>query len=185
MFDRILVAVDASPAAARGLDAALDLAADQNAFLIVLHVIDEMSCKPLGCELGVADDLVEGYVDRLRDYGGKLLADVAARARRRGITYETVLVDTGGLGIGEAILAQARLLDADIVVLGTHGRRGLRRLLMGSDAETVLRNARVPVLLVRARETTVRARPTRAKETPQQKRPRRLLARALLIESSQ
>ena len=97
MFDRILVAVDASPAAARGLDAALDLAADQNALLIVLHVIDEMSCKPLGCEVDFADELVEGYVDRLRDDGAKLLAKVGARARRRGITYETVLVDTGGL----------------------------------------------------------------------------------------
>ena len=70
-------------------------------------------------------------------------------------------------------------------MLGTHGRRGLRRLLMGSDAESVLRDARVPVLLVHARETTGAPGLLDGKETPQRQRPRRPLAPALLIESSQ
>ena len=54
-------------------------------------------------------------------------------------------------GVAHTILVQAKKQKADLIVLGTHGRRGLARVVVGSDAETVLREAAVPVLLVRAR----------------------------------
>ena len=67
-----------------------------------------------------------------------------------------LLVETRGQTVAHAILGQAQKTKADLIVLGTHGRRGLSRVLMGSDAEAVVREARVPVLLVRARERKAR-----------------------------
>ena len=95
---------------------------------------------------------------------------------QNGLRAKTVLVETVGESVADAILIQARKVRAELIVLGTHGRRGLARMLMGSDAEAVVREARVPVLLVRSPMATrpsratgnpVGARPgTRAKKTP-------------------
>lgn len=63
---------------------------------------------------------------------------------------ETVLLETLGHRVAELIIKQAKKWRADVIVLGTHGRRGLARVLMGSDAEIVVRESPVPVLLVRA-----------------------------------
>ena len=63
-----------------------------------------------------------------------------------------MLVESRGHSVADTILEQARKTKADVIVLGTHGRRGLSRILMGSDAEAVVREARVPVLLVRSQE---------------------------------
>jgi len=70
---------------------------------------------------------------------------------------ETLMVESRGRYVSDVILHHARAWRADVIVMGTHGRRGLKRLLLGSDAERVLREAPVPVLLVRAEPTTRRA----------------------------
>jgi len=95
---------------------------------------------------------VDKVLDDLRANGRKVLAKAEALARDRGVEAKALLVETKGASIADTILAQAKKLRADVIVLGTHGRRGLRRAVMGSDAEAVLRDARVPVLLVRAPE---------------------------------
>jgi len=59
-------------------------------------------------------------------------------------------VETAGYGVADVILKQAKKTRADLIVMGTHGRRGVARLVMGSDAEGVVRGAPVPVLLVRS-----------------------------------
>jgi len=65
------------------------------------------------------------------------------------VKAETVQVESRGRAVSDVILAEARRSHADVIVMGTHGRRGLNRLLLGSDAERVLREAPVPVLLTR------------------------------------
>jgi nucleotide-binding universal stress UspA family protein len=67
------------------------------------------------------------------------------------VQARTVLVETLAGPAADAIVAEAKKWKADLIVMGTHGRRGVRRLVMGSDAEQVLRETPVPVLLVRAR----------------------------------
>ena len=62
----------------------------------------------------------------------------------------SVLIDNVAGSVADVILAQARKFRADVIVMGTHGHRGITRLLMGSSAEGVVRKASVPVLLVRA-----------------------------------
>ena len=92
---------------------------------------------------------IDNLLDDLREAGRKVLAKAEATAAKAGVSAKTVLVETKGGSIADAILGQARKLKSGVIVMGTHGRRGLRRVVMGSDAEAVLREARVPVLLVR------------------------------------
>jgi len=151
MFKRILVAIDGSPTSNRGLKVALALAKEQNASLYVVHVVDDMAIS-LGLDGGiyVPADYVEGLVERLRGGGRKVLAAAQKVAQKDGQTIKPVLAETLGESVAHAILAEVKKSRADLIVLGTHGRRGLSRLVMGSDAEAVLRETGVPVLLVRS-----------------------------------
>ena len=151
MFKQILVAVDGSPTSNRGLKAAVELASSQAATLTVIHIVDDMQSVSYIGDMGyIPADYVDKLLDDLRSNGRKVLAKAEAFAGAAGVDVKPLLVESKGGTIADAILRQARKLRADTIVLGTHGRRGLRRALMGSDAEAVLRDSRVPVLLVRA-----------------------------------
>ncbi|HEY1461454.1 MAG TPA: universal stress protein [Casimicrobiaceae bacterium] len=151
MFKRILVATDGSPTSNRGLKIALALAKEQNSTLYVVHVVDDMAIA-LGLDGGVyvPADYVEGLVERLRSGGRKVLAAAQKLAQKEGQAIKPLLAETLGRSVAQAILAEVKKSRADLIVLGTHGRRGLSRLVMGSDAEAVLRETGVPVLLVRS-----------------------------------
>jgi len=159
MFRRILVPIDGSPTSNRGLDEAIDLARDQKARLCLMHVVDELIVA------GGADGMVympsnyvDDFVKQLRTSGKQLLARAEAKVRKCGIEVDSVLVETVGRRVADLIVKQAKKWDADVIVLGTHGRRGLTRVVMGSDAETVLRETTLPVLLVRSPQRKRRAR---------------------------
>lgn len=167
MFVQVMVAIDGSAASNRGLKAAIGLAADQRASLTVVHVVDDMAgVSYVGDMSYVPASYVDDLLEELRANGRRILAKAEAGARASGVAARTLLVETKGATVAEAILAQARKVRADVIVLGTHGRRGLRRVLMGSDAETVLREARVPVLLVRSPEAATTLKRPRAGSTP-------------------
>ena len=152
MFRKILVAVDGSATSNKGYKVALDLAKSVGARLVVLHVIDE---RAVGIGLSasgfVAPAYVEDVIAALRDAGRKVLAKAQREAQAKGQAIDAHLVESLGNGVAHTILVQAKKQKADLIVLGTHGRRGLARVVVGSDAETVLREAPVPVLLVRAK----------------------------------
>ena len=147
MYKRILVPVDGSATSRRGLRAAVKLAKAQRARLIVLHVVDAMPLYAL-TEGGAVFD--PGLFDALRAGGKKVLARAAAEAGRAGVRPKALLAENNGGRVADVIVRQARKARADLLVLGTHGRRGLSRMVMGSDAELVVRHAPAPVLLVRA-----------------------------------
>lgn len=152
MFKRILVAVDGTPTANRGLVTALALAKEHNATLHVVHVIDDMVIVPMFDTAGYVPDYVDAMVASLREIGRKILAKAQALAAKSGSSVQQHTLETRGQGVANAILQQARKVRADLIVMGTHGRRGMSRLVTGSDAEGVLREATVPVLLVRSPE---------------------------------
>ena len=84
--------------------------------------------------------------------GGKaILARAAAEAKTRGVKAKTVLAENIAGRVADVIVRQAKKARADLIVIGTHGRRGLTRMVMGSDAELVVRYAPAPVLLVRGK----------------------------------
>ena len=78
-----------------------------------------------------------------------VLSNAEGRVRERGLSAEAVLQECWGRRASDVIIEQAEQWPADLIVMGTHGRRGLHRLALGSDAEKVARGAPVPVLLVR------------------------------------
>jgi nucleotide-binding universal stress UspA family protein len=87
---------------------------------------------------------------RLREESRRILERARTVAARRRLEPTMVMRETAGGSVARAIVQEARKQRADLIILGTHGRRGVRRLVMGSDAEEVVRGAPVPVLLVRA-----------------------------------
>jgi len=149
MFKNILVAVDGSPASRRGLQTAIDLASDQHARLRILHVVEIFAGAPAIGDGFIAPDVVLQVTDALRSQGRQLLDRSRKTASDRGVDAATNMIESLSGNVAHAIVREAAKAGADLVVLGTHGRRGLRRVLMGSDAESVLRQVRTPILLVR------------------------------------
>ena len=149
MYRRILVPVDGSATSKLGLRHAVGLAKDQGARVRVLNVIDEVAIAPMID--GYPADMTR-FVESMREIGQKALDEGAALAEKAGVDAGTAMVEARGRHVSDVILGDAKTFRADLIVMGTHGRRGLNRLLLGSDAERVLREAPVPVLLVRAQQ---------------------------------
>lgn len=146
MYKRILVPVDGSKTSNAALDQAIGLARDQKAELRVVYVIDEAAIvagSEYGDMLGVEKAQIEA--------GHAVLEKAKAKAKALFPDAQTKLLETEkvGQGISEVIVQDAGEWGADLIVAGTHGRTGLRHLLMGSVAEGIVRISKVPVLLVR------------------------------------
>jgi nucleotide-binding universal stress UspA family protein len=161
MYRRLLVPLDGSATSTRGLREAMGLARAEGARLRLLNVLDERFFFSAG--EGYAMSNIDEVLASLRAQGRKALEAASKAALRRGVKVETALVESGAVPVSDVILSEARKWRADLIVMGTHGRRGVNRLLLGSDAERVLRGATVPVLLVRAQERTKRAARKRSK----------------------
>ena len=164
MYRRILVPIDGSAASTTGLEHALGLAAEQQARVRVVHVIDDRILLPvMGSYGGAAADMT-GVLVTMREEGAQVLRAAAALAGKKGVTADTALVESRGRAVSDVILDEVKRARADLIVMGTHGRRGFDRLLLGSDAERVLRDATVPVLLVRGGKQARRATAKRARK---------------------
>jgi nucleotide-binding universal stress UspA family protein len=158
MFRNIVVAIDGSATANRGLKVAVAMAREQKTRLHVIHVIEDARLPVSGeAALYIPEEYVKSIAEMQRKVGRAVLDKAEALAGKEGVTVNAVLARFAGQSAARAILREARKLHADLIVLGTHGRRGLARLVTGSDAEEVLRESPVPVLLVRASERRERA----------------------------
>ena len=145
VYQRILVPVDGSVAAIQGLNEAIRLAKTLGSSIKVLHVVNELI---LDAGFGTMQGQ-EQVIDALRASGKKILSGAEHTVQVQKINCESQLVEVLGGRAADVILDQAKSWHPDLIVMGTHGRRGLRRLAVGSDAELVLRGTPVPVLLVR------------------------------------
>jgi nucleotide-binding universal stress UspA family protein len=147
-YKRIVVPVDGSSTATLGLKEALRLARSGGARLHLVHVVDAHYMTMAGAEAGVA---VVDMLPALRKSGQRILDKALAIAEGQKVRATTALLETFTGPAASSIIREARRWRADLIVIGTHGRRGMRRALMGSDAEQVVRTSTVPVLLIRAR----------------------------------
>lgn len=149
MFKRVLVPVDGSQTSIRALTTALQMARETSAQLRLLYVVEELVYLSGYDQFGVYSGDVTAII---RESGQKILDDCMAIASAAGVQADRVLVDTFTQRLGDVVADAARAWNADLVVVGTHGRRGIGRVLMGSGAEEIVRLAPVPVLVVRARD---------------------------------
>jgi nucleotide-binding universal stress UspA family protein len=148
MYRRILVPIDGSDTAQRGLDEALGLAKTCSASLVLLHVIEYY---PVMMEMATATTW-EQVSTELRTHGERVLQRAHEAATAAGIASEIHLEDAAAARVCDVIVDQAREHKCDLIVMGTHGRRGINHALVGSDAERVLRMSPVPLLMVRSGE---------------------------------
>jgi nucleotide-binding universal stress UspA family protein len=142
MYERILLPTDGSTATERAVEHAVDLARKYDATIHALYVIDAGMYSSL--EAGA--DIV---IDALEDEGEAAVESVERAAAEAGVEVETTV--TSGTA-HQTILDYAEEADVDLIVMGTHGRTGLNRYLLGSVTERVVRTAEVPVLTVRMQE---------------------------------
>jgi nucleotide-binding universal stress UspA family protein len=135
---KILLASDLSPTSGPATNEAFDVARRLGAHLLVVSVIDTSALRLPGGRLGPR-------VDQVRDRRQAAAQELVQRGRREGVRV-TFLVWQGDPG--DSILEAARAEDADMVILGSHGRGPIGRLLLGSVSQHVVRHARIPVVVV-------------------------------------
>jgi len=146
MYQRILVPVDGSSTSERALQEAIKIAAG-NALLRLIYVLEEI--YSLDAEAYAFVDY-PALQDAMRKTGERILVQRANKVRHAGLKVETAVLDVTGERVASVIDGEAQQWGAELIVIGTHGRSGLSRLLLGSVAEGVARGTSVPVLLVRA-----------------------------------
>lgn len=156
MYNRILVPVDGSDDAVRALMQALVIcrlvrartsggAAGASSAESASEPVSPDLQLPVLRLLYVLDDALDQ--SELVTEGNAVLAAAVDLAWEGGVAAEQAMVPAAGRTLAAAILADARELDADLIVIGTHGRKGLRRAIVGSVAEGVIRDSPIPVLL--------------------------------------
>ena len=146
MYEKILVPVDGSDRSVRWLQGGGGLARLMGSTSRWVHVVDVMSLLA-GFESRTA--LTEEVCDTPKKAGQDVLQDAQNRVRAAGVPVEAELYESYAGRVSDLVITKAKEWGAQLIVLGTHGRRGVGRMLLGSDAEQVLRQSPVPVLLVR------------------------------------
>ena len=142
---RILYPSDFSPASRPAFKRAMELAKSLRSQLLIVHVL---APPPIIGEGYITAETVETLLRSQRHAAQRQLRVLVARAKAAGVRVSSLLVETGMTH--EQIVRVARRKRADMIVMGTHGRTGLTRLLLGSVAARVIATARCPVLTVRA-----------------------------------
>jgi nucleotide-binding universal stress UspA family protein len=148
MYKHILIATDGSELAGKGVEHGLALAGPLGAKVTVLTVTEPL---PTGIVEAakrefVTDPLGE-YEHQMDQYAERLMEDVKARASELGVSIE-VNRETDRFP-AEAIVRSARLNGCDLIVMSSHGRRGINKFLLGSQTSEVLAHTTIPVLVVR------------------------------------
>lgn len=145
MYRKILVPIDGSETSAMGLNEAIRLAKNQDARIRLVHVVNELLIVLPDAYMNIGR-----VVDELRNAGKIVLDTSESTVRSAGVAVDTTLIEAMGNQAGDQIIRQAKEWGADLIVCGTHGRRGIRRIVMGSDAEYIVRHTPVPILLIRS-----------------------------------
>jgi len=149
MYTRILVAIDNSTTAQKALDEAITLARSLGASLCIANAADEGPLTQHGMGLGSYID-IDKIKEEMRSAGNALLAQALAKAQAAGCQQaEVLLIESAQRRLGDMIIAAATDWHADLIVMGTHGRRGFERFLVGSVAEHMVRTSTTSLLLVR------------------------------------
>ncbi|MCA3183222.1 MULTISPECIES: universal stress protein [unclassified Cupriavidus] len=154
MYERILVAVDGGDSADLAMTQAIGMARAFRADIKLLYVVDD---SELFDAAGTADTAM--VLSQLVQGGERALDLAAERCAHAGVTCIKELVERplGRGNVSETIVERADTWPADVIVMGTHGRRGMRRVIMGSVSEGVLAQTSKPVLLIRAEASSVAA----------------------------
>jgi nucleotide-binding universal stress UspA family protein len=147
MYQRILVPIDGSPTSDRGLDEAIALARVTGGSIRLVNILDDLVFTT-GFETGAT--YTRTVLPALRQHSERILAAGRQRVTAASVAVDALTIECFARRPCDVIVEAAVQWPADVIVIGTHGRRGVNRMMLGSDAEQVVRMAPVPVLLVRS-----------------------------------
>lgn len=142
LYDRILVPTDGSPASDPAIDHAVELASIHDATIHAIFVVNTASFVSLPTE-----SAWDGVAEMLEREGETALDAVVEAAEKRGVPVERVMLNGSP---SHEVVRYAESEDCDLIVMGTHGRGGIDRLLLGSVTEKVVRSSTIPVLTIQA-----------------------------------
>lgn len=145
MYSKILVPLDGGKTSERALREAVALAKLTRGRLALLHVVDDY---PMMVEMSAAINF-DAVLRQLRTQGEEIVEKGRVMAAAEGVEADTSVTDITQGRVADAILKAVDSTHSDLVVMGTHGRRGFNHLVMGSDAEAVVRQCKVPVMVLR------------------------------------
>ncbi len=146
MYQKILVPVDDSTASEQALQEACRLAQWSGASLYAVHVVDGLQYNFGNVEIDHAD-----ISELVQEANRATVTNSQNEMDKHGVNGRCQVINSGGDKIAAVLLREVQACGCDLIVMGTHGFSGLMHLLMGSVAEGVVREAQVPVLLVRYR----------------------------------
>lgn len=144
MYKHILIATDGSEMASYGLNHGLKLAASIGAQVTIVSVTDMWAS---GALVEADASTMASYEEAMRESIKEILGEAGRKAEMEGVQYETMHIPNRYAA--DAIVETAQNLRADLIVMASHGRRGLRKLLLGSQTNEVLTTSTIPVLVVR------------------------------------
>lgn len=147
MYKRILVPTDGSALSKKAVKSAIDLAASIGAEVVALNVVPRYPTSYFEGGISVSPGEVARVEKQWAEQGQALADAVGGVADRAGVQAKAITVRSDL--VAEAILAAAKKHKCDLVVMASHGRKGLKRLLLGSETQHVLTHGNIPVLVLR------------------------------------
>lgn len=148
MYKKILVGIDSSSCSAKAFEEVVLIAKSLQASIRVVYAADESSLVQHGMGIGSYID-IEATKEQMREDGKKMLDTAVAKAKDAGCNADSLLIESAKHRVAEMLVSAAQDWNADLIVVGTHGRRGFERMLVGSVAENLTRIATTSLLLIR------------------------------------
>ncbi|WP_137860647.1 universal stress protein [Variovorax sp. 3P27G3] len=147
MFKRILVATDGSTLSKKAVTSAIALAAQNDADLVALNVIPRYPRSYFEGSMTFSAEDIGRIEKQWADKAQEMLDAVSARAKQSGVRVRTATANSDL--VAESIIAGAKKYKSDLIVMASHGRKGIKRLLLGSETQHVLARSTLPVLVLR------------------------------------
>ena len=147
MYKRILVPTDGSALSRKAIRSAIDLASSVGAEVLALNVVPRYPVSYFDGQIGVSPQETARVEKQWTEHGQAMADEVGKAAEKAGVKAKAITVRSNL--VAEAILGAARKNKCDLVVMASHGRKGLKRLLLGSETQHVLTHGDVPVLVLR------------------------------------
>jgi nucleotide-binding universal stress UspA family protein len=147
MYQRILVATDGSPLSKKAVASAIDLAAALGAELIALKVIPRYPQSYFEGSIPLSADEVAKVEQHWTEDARGVVDTVKTQGEKKGVTVKAILSKADV--VSDALIAAAKKHEADLIVMASHGRKGIKRMLLGSETQQVLTHSHIPVLVLR------------------------------------
>ncbi len=147
MYKKILVTTDGSPLSKKAVRGAIGLAASLDAQLVALHVVPRYPVNYFEGALSLSVEDIGRTEKKWAEEGQAMVDAVVEQARSANVSAKGVVAQSDR--VAESVIAAAKKHKCDLLVMASHGRKGIKRVLMGSETQHVLTHSHVPVLVLR------------------------------------